>query len=410
MFPLAGVHGGPGVSDPYRYTHQLLQLAKCTPVSAVSLPSSFAAITTPLLWRQWERALQSHSDGAFVRFIVDGISQGFRIGFDHRKRSNLRACSRNMWSANEHAEVVSNYIADELVLKRIVGPFVSTALGIHCSSFGVIPKQHQPNKWRLIVDLSSPHGASVNDGIDRELCSLVYISVADIAAVVMQLGRGSLLAKSDVKSAYRQIPVHPDDRSLLGMRWQGQLFCDATLPFGLRSAPIIFSAVADALEWVVKARGGTHIFHYVDDFVFVGPPRSPKCSRDLQLFVDTCSELGIELAVDKTEGPSTCLTILGIEIDTMAMELRLPQAKLARLAESVRSWRGKRSGKRREFESLVGLLQHASQVVRPGRIFLRRLYSLLASTSAFKPHYTIRLNSEAQADIEWWSTFVQRWN
>ena len=205
---------------------------------------------------------------------------------------------------------------------------------------------------------------------------------------------------------HHQIPVHPDDRSLLGMRWQGQLYCDATLPFGLRSAPIIFSAVADALEWVVKVRGGTHIFHYVDDFVFVGPPRSPKCSRDLQLFMDTCSELGI----NKTEGPSTCLTILGIEIDTMAMELRLPQAKLARLAETVRSWRGKRSGKRRELESLVGLLQHASQVVRPGRIFLRHLYSLLASTSAFKPHYTTRLNSEAQADIEWWSTFVQRWN
>ena len=113
------------------------------------------------------------------------------------------------------------------------------------SSFGVIPKRHQPDKRRLILDLSSPRGRSVNNGIARDLSSFSYISVADIA----------LLAKSDIKHDYRQVPVHPDDRLLLGVRWNGQLFCDATLPFGLRSALIIFSAVADALQWIVKSRG-----------------------------------------------------------------------------------------------------------------------------------------------------------
>ena len=83
----------------------------------------------------------------------------------------------------------------------------------------------------------------VNDGIARDLCSFSYISVADIASVVLSLGQGTLLAKSDIKHAYRQVPIHPDDWLLLGVRWNGQLFCDATLPFGLRSAPIIFSAV-----------------------------------------------------------------------------------------------------------------------------------------------------------------------
>ena len=76
----------------------------------------------------------------------------------------------------------------------------------------------------------------MNDGISHERCSFSYVSVAEIASVVLRLGRGSLLAKSDVKHAYRQIPVLPDDRWLLGMRWNGNLF-------GLRSAPIMFSAV-----------------------------------------------------------------------------------------------------------------------------------------------------------------------
>ena len=85
------------------------------------------------------------------------------------------------------------------------------------SPFGVIPKRHSPGKWRLILDLSNPSGSSVNDGINPELCSLSYISVDDVARVVALLGRGTMLGKTNIKSAYRIIPVHPADRLLLGM-------------------------------------------------------------------------------------------------------------------------------------------------------------------------------------------------
>ena len=172
-----------------------------------------------------------------------GISEGFRIGFDYGFRSSLRSCSRNMGSAYDHPDVVSSYLGGERAHRPEKGPLPPSAATTQVSSLGVIPKCHQPDKWRLILDLSSPRGRSVNDGIARDLCSFSYISVADIASVVLSLGQGTLLAKSDIKHAYRQVPIHPDDWLLLGMRWNGQLFCDATLPFGLRSAPIIFSAV-----------------------------------------------------------------------------------------------------------------------------------------------------------------------
>ena len=119
---------------------------------------------------------------------------------------------------------------------------------LQVNSFGVIPKKYQPGKWRLIMDLSSPKGFSVNDAIDPSLCSLSYVSVDQVAALAMLLGYGMLLAKIDVKSAYRLIPVQPGDRYLLGMQWNGNLYVDGIIPFGLRSAPKIFTAVADALE------------------------------------------------------------------------------------------------------------------------------------------------------------------
>ena len=103
-------------------------------------------------------------------------------------------------------------------LGRVVGllsPPLQTSC--HISRFGVIPKGHQPNKWRLTVDLLFPKGCNINDGIPKHLCSLKYISIDDAIQKILSQGRGAMLAKIDVKSAFRLLPVDPSDRHLLGM-------------------------------------------------------------------------------------------------------------------------------------------------------------------------------------------------
>ena len=103
----------------------------------------------------------------------------------------------------------------------------------------------------------------------------------DVAKAVVAWGRGALMAKVDVKSAYRNVPIHPEDRWLMGMLWDGDLYIDTALPFGLRSAPKIFNAIADAAEWVVKQEGVHSMIHYLDDFLLIGPPASPECAGAL---------------------------------------------------------------------------------------------------------------------------------
>ena len=97
---------------------------------------------------------------------------------------------------------------------------------MHTSKFGAIPKGNQTGKWCLILDLSSPAGTSVNDGIEKGLCSIQYTSFDDAIDAVVTVGPGALLAKIDVKEAYRNILVHSDDRHLLGMSWNQILFVD----------------------------------------------------------------------------------------------------------------------------------------------------------------------------------------
>lgn len=99
---------------------------------------------------------------------------------------------------------------------------------------------------------------SVNDGICKSLCSLSYVTVVEAAQAVVGMGKGALLAKVDVKSAYQNVPIHLHNRWLMGMLWEGSLYIDTALPFGLRSAPKIFTAVADA---VVDSSARSQLHH-----------------------------------------------------------------------------------------------------------------------------------------------------
>ena len=168
----------------------------------------------------------------------------------------------------------------------------------------------------------------MNDGVEPELCSLTYTTVDQVAEIATNLGRGALLAKVDVESAYRLVPVHPQDRLLQAVQWEGQVYVDPMLPFGLRSAPKIFNAIADAFHWTLQQQGISHVLHYLDDFIIITPPGSTQCRDNLATLLRVTATLGIPIANHKTEGPAVTLTFLGIEVDTVAGELRLPADKL----------------------------------------------------------------------------------
>ena len=108
-----------------------------------------------------------------------------------------------MPSASLQPSVIDQYLHTELEKGRVAGPFsIAPIPNLHISCFGIIPKKYQPGKWRLILDLSSPVGHSVNDGIPKESFSVQYMKVDDVINGIMSLGRGSLLAKFDVERAY----------------------------------------------------------------------------------------------------------------------------------------------------------------------------------------------------------------
>ena len=376
-----------------------------TPSTGVPQCLASRPVATPLRPEAWRQALAKHPNPAWVAALVQGIQQGFRIGLQEHPQCRPRLT--NTPSARDHSEVVDQFVQAQVSQGYMAGPFpAQDCANIITSGIAVIPKK-TPGKWRVIVDMSSPQNASVNDYLRRELTHVAYASIEDAAHLMHHLGHNCQLAKLDIKEAYRIIPVHPEDRVFQGIRWKDAVYVDCQLPFGLASAPAIFSAVSQALEWILRQRGVRAVIHYMDDFLLLGAPGTPECSQALEITTTTCKELGIPLAEEKTEGPTTALAFLGIQLNAAVMSASLPADRLIKLQAMVKDLAGARVVRdRHKLESLVGHLVHASTVFPIGKAFLNALFAL---KSILPPGQARRLNLEARGELAWWDLLLENW-
>ena len=158
---------------------------------------------------------------------------------------------------------------------------------------------------------------------------------------------------------------------------------------------------------MINCGGILGLIHYLDDFLIAAVDED-TCRRYMQSFNDLCERLGIPIAIEKTCGPTQILIYLGIEIDVPPHIIRLSDEKLADLITLLNAWEHKSKCTKRELQSLIGSLSFACKVIKPGRIFLRRLIDL--SCTVRMPSHHIHVNAEARADIQWWRRFAKEWN
>lgn len=92
----------------------------------------------------------------------------------------------------------------------------------------------------------------------------------------------------------------------------------------------------------------------------------------------------VPLALEKTEGPCTELSFLGIVIDSMVIEYRLPLDKLTDLSGTIEGALGCKKIQLRALQSLLGKRNFACHIIPMGCIFCCRL--VVASAGIKSPH------------------------
>ncbi|XP_073432884.1 uncharacterized protein [Dendrobates tinctorius] len=311
---------------------------------------------TPVRLEEMEHFLNEYPDRSAALLLRDGFRDGFKIlSVD----VEIKLSTKNLKSALQFPEVVSEKLSKEVLLGRMAGPFDAVPLAnLRVSPLVVVPKK-EPNKFRLIHHLLFPNGSSLNDGIDPQLCLVMYTSFDAALYWVRACGKGSWLAKTDIELAFRLLPVHPDSMHLLGCFWNGGFYVDHCLPMGCSLSCSYFEAFNTFLEWTVREVSGLKsCIHYLDDFLFIVPAQSTNSSL-LRTMESLAKCFGIPLAQDKTVGPVTSLSFLGIEFDSLKMECRLPMDKVVEMRVEVHRVSDLKKATLREVQSLLGKLNFA---------------------------------------------------
>lgn len=327
------------------------------------------------------------------------LRKGAKIGY---RGPPLSHRNKNHPSALDAPDILTADLQKQLQHDRLTKVDIDLESKFVCSPLGLVPKHD--GGWRRIHDLSFPYGNAVNDGIPSDWGSLEYTTFDEAVNALLQQGRGAKFVKRDLKDAFRHIPVATSDQWLLGFFCDDFFWKECYLPFGLRTSPFLFDLFAKALNWILTAvLHWTIVLHYLDDFFAILSPwaDAEAYGRD---FDQVCSDLGLNINHTK-DILGTIADFLGIELDSILMQARLPSDKLAKARNTVNDLLKRATIPHRELESAVGFLSFAAKVVVPGRAFLRRLFDAIR-----RPVAIIRITSDMKADLLWWKDFLKDWN
>lgn len=338
-------------------------------------------------------------------FLLTGLSEGFQIishDCDLRPAEVINYKSATGPGVRDRVEQT---ITDEI---RNGNYIVTDTKPTIVSALGAVPKPDS-DKLRLIHDCSRPEHSNVNSYISN----LHHFSYVTVDKAVSLITPNAYLAKLDLKSAYRHVPIHPSNYTATGLAWHFSgddaptYLYDCKLPFGAAKSPEIFHRLTQAITRMMDRGGYSSVLAYLDDYLIICDTEQ-ECQQAYQDLIELLGELGFKINWDKAVGPCQRLTFLGIEIDTVRRQLTLPDRKLCELRILLSDTLAKRSITKRDLQSLLGKLNFAARVVFGGRTYLRRIIDTVNRLR--RPHHRVRINSQLRADLDWWTEFLLVFN
>ena len=340
------------------------------------------------------------------------LYQGFSSGFSLKYQGNLnrgRHFTPNLKFRVGSLLELWNKVMKEVEAGRYAGPFEEPPFDCFVQSpIGLVPKD-KGKKTRLIFHLSYPrNGESVNSGISKEHCSVSYPDFEEAVKLCLTEGVGCKIAKSDMSSAFRHVPLSSSQWCLLVMKCKHPItqkiwyFVDKCLPFGSSISCAIFQAVSDAIAFIVQWKTNKPNVNYLDDYLFTAALKR-LCNAQIQCFLDICQEINFPVALEKTFWSTTILIFLGLLLDTERQLICIPKEKISKALGQIQFFLSKKKATVLQFQQLCGTLNFLCKCILPGRAFLRRLY---VTNNKLKQHHHIKITAENKLDLRTWEYFL----
>ena len=299
----------------------------------------------------------------------------------------------------------------EVKLKRYAGPFQTIPFEHYIQSpIGLVSKDNGKDV-RLIFHLSYPRntGKSVNENTPRDICKIKYPDFSEAVKLCFKAGKGCSIARSDMRSAFRNLGINPEDFCLLVMKAESPFdgktyyFVDLCFPFGASISCSHFQGVSNAVAHLVKFRTKKDLVNYLDDYFFVTMIKL-ICNNQVDTFLAVCHEICFPVSLEKTFWDFTTMTFLGFLLDTVKQLILIPVEKLDRAINQIDTLLSKKKVTVHHIQKLCGFLNFLGRCIIPGRTFTRRLCAYIAGY--LKPHHHVKVNQEMKMDLQIWRAFL----
>ncbi|QRW04441.1 polyprotein like [Ceratobasidium sp. AG-Ba] len=377
-------------------------------------PRRASTLLIPEAWESEIRDLGLQDDFGDVPV---GLREGFRIGAKHPVYSTC--IPPNHSSATKRPDVIEKHIQTELAAGRYIGPFSQLNLEhligpFQTAPLGLVEKSSAPGSFRIIQDFSfNPDPktpSSLNSQINTDDFPCVWGFFEEVYQIIAEAPEGTMGATFDVDSAYRQIPVHPDDQPHIVFMWEDKFYIDTRVPFGAASSNGLFARCGDLIMILYTRRGFGIVVKWVDDFLFIQfpshvpiPPFFPARFSE-QAVYNYGRRLGWQWKPSKTHPFAPIFRYLGLEWNIPTRLVRIPCEKRTRYLKRTQDWIDSTQVTLKDTEILVGSLVHCTQVIPDGRPHLSGLIRFL---TAFNAHGRHKLSTRppsqaAKADAKWW--------
>lgn len=259
-------------------------------------------------------------------------------------------------------------------------------------------------KKRLVLDARS-------SGLNDHIISPKF-RLTNIEEIVQSLHINAFMMKLDLANGFLQLPICTHERTYLGFKSpvDGRFGVLNRLSFGLRSAPFLFATFTNVIKEALKQLLKITTQVYIDDW-FLTNRSLESLKVDSIKFTGFLSDLGVMIQHEKTEGPSRCITYLGLTIDTVKPEIRLPETKRLKYLEGLEELLQASNPKMAQLAKTAGRLVHISSVHRDGAAYIQPLWDILYKerkqwTKAHLEKEGLTIDPELNECLQWWKQIL----
>ena len=290
---------------------------------------------------RWRYHLVGYEDKEIIQFI----EFGFPLGLS--SLPDLECSTRNHGSAYQWYGYVDKFVCTEVTEGGMSGPIKKAPWWNTIVSPLMIAHKKVRDR-RTLYDATfgekSLNNSTPSDNYMGVPCKYTFPKIQDYRDMILTCGPGSWMWKRDLSRFYLQLPLDPTEYHRVAVIWRGFFFFFVGLAFGLRHSGLQGQKVTDAVSWILRRLGRDigegrpfNICNYVDDLG--GVEKTKKRASDAFLGLNSLlSELGLKESLKKAEPPTTTITYLGVQFDSVKMTMSVPPDKITEIKAEIGAW------------------------------------------------------------------------